>query len=130
MLMVIVHWHRIVIQIQIYFIRSEYRQQDESKEIERIVYCHHYYPYSGSTKFSQFKLKILLELFADFLHRYVMLGTNRKTSTNKWQVPFLVQTVLRIKYYAISITHFQPLGIRILQTCPFHVCQFFLAAVE
>lgn len=58
---------------------------------------------------------------------YVMLGTNRKTSTNKWQVPFLVQTVLRIKYYAISITHFQPLGIRILQTCPFHVCQIFFS---
>lgn len=121
MLMFIVHWHRIVIQIQIYFIRFEYRQQDESKEIERIVYCHHYYPYSGSTKFSKFKLKI---------SSIFMLGTNRKTSTNKWQVPFLVQTVLRIKYYAISITHFQPLGIRILQTCPFHVCQFFLAAVE
>lgn len=73
MLMFIVHWHRIVIQIQIYSIRSEYRQQDESKEIERIVYCHHYYPYSGSTKFSQFKLKILLELCADFLHLYAML---------------------------------------------------------
>lgn len=135
MLMFIVHWHRIVIQIQIHFIyvciRSEYHQREEEREreIERIVYCHHYYPYSGSTKFSQFKLEILRcnSSSCTLISSILMLGTNSKTSTNKWQVPFRMQTELRIKHYAISITHFQPFSMRIFQICPFHVCQIFFS---